>query len=92
MATQKEDKNRFSRLPAKIHSLIAGKKYYRMIHGEHFALLLTFIKLPFAIKIFVLSILSGGLRQVLLYFHTAGCKFDIFVNKVLQLTIMFLTI
>ena len=30
-------------------------------------ILLTFIKLPFVIKIFVMSILSGRLRQVLLY-------------------------
>ena len=37
--------------------------------GEHSAILLTFIKLPFVIKIFVLSILSVCLRQVLLYFH-----------------------
>ena len=37
--------------------------------GEHSAILLTLIKLPFVIKIFVLSILSGHLRQVLLYTH-----------------------
>ena len=35
--------------------------------GEHSAILLTFIKLPFVIKIFVLSFLSGCLRHVLLY-------------------------
>ena len=35
---------------------------------EHSAILLTFIKLPFAIKTFVLSIFSGSLRQVLLYY------------------------
>ena len=33
----------------------------------HSAILLTFIKVPFSIKTFVLSILSGRLRQVLLY-------------------------
>ena len=38
-----------------------------MLQGEHSAILSTFIKLPFVIKIFVLSILRGGLRQVLLY-------------------------
>ena len=27
-----------------------------MLQGEHFAILLTFIKIPFVIKIFVLSI------------------------------------
>ena len=30
--------------------------YCRMLHGEHSAILSTFIKLPFIIKIFVLSI------------------------------------
>ena len=34
----------------------AGQKYCRMLQGEHSAILLTFIKLPFVIKIFVLSI------------------------------------
>ena len=37
-------------------SLNAGEKYCRMLQGEHFAILSTFIKLPFVIKIFVLSI------------------------------------
>ena len=36
------------------------------VQGEHSAILSTFIKLP-VIKIFVLSFLSGCLRQVLLY-------------------------
>ena len=35
--------------------LIADQKYCRMLQGEHSAILLTFIKLPFVIKIFVLS-------------------------------------
>ena len=34
----------------------AGQKYCRMLPLEHSAILSTFIKLPFAIKIFVLSI------------------------------------
>ena len=36
----------------------AGQKYYRMLQGEgeHSVILLTFINLPFIIKIFVLSI------------------------------------
>ena len=38
-----------------------------MPQGEHSAILLTFIKQSFVIKIFVLSILSGRFRQVLLY-------------------------
>ena len=33
----------------------AGQKYCRMLQGEHSAILLNFIKLPFVIKIFVLS-------------------------------------
>ena len=36
--------------------LNAGQKYCRMLHWEHSAILLTFIKLPFVIKIFVLSV------------------------------------
>ena len=38
--------------------LNAGHKYCRMLQGEHSAILLAFIKLPFVIKIFVLSILE----------------------------------
>ena len=34
-------------------SLIACQKYCRMLEGDHSAKLLTFIKLPFVIKIFV---------------------------------------
>ena len=37
-------------------SLNAGQKYCRMLQGEQSSILLTFIKLPFVIKIFVLSI------------------------------------
>ena len=36
--------------------LNVGQKYYRLLQGEHSVILLTFIKLPFVIKIFVLSI------------------------------------
>ena len=50
-------------------SLNAGQKYCRMLQGEHSAILLTFIELPFVIKIFVLSILSGRFTQVLLKGH-----------------------
>ena len=39
-------------------SLNAGQKYCRMLPMEHSAILLTFIKLTFVIKIFVLSILE----------------------------------
>ena len=37
-------------------SLNAGQKYCRMLPFQHSAILSTFIKLPFVIKIFVLSI------------------------------------
>ena len=37
-------------------SINAGQKYCRMLQGEHSAILSTFIKPPFVIKIFVLSI------------------------------------
>ena len=40
-------------------SLNASQKYCRMLQGEHSAILSTFIKLQFVIKIFVLSFLSG---------------------------------
>ena len=48
-------------------SLNAGQKYCKMLQGEHSAILLTFIKLSFVIKVFVLSFLSGRFTQVLLY-------------------------
>ena len=38
--------------------LSAGQKYRRTVQGEHSAILSTCIKLPFVIKIFVLSILE----------------------------------
>ena len=37
-------------------SLNAGQKYFRMLQGEHSAILLTIIKQPFVIIIFFLSI------------------------------------
>ena len=43
-------------------SLNAGQKYSRMLQGEHSAILSTFIKLPFVIKIFVLSIFKWLLK------------------------------
>ena len=54
-------------------SLNAGQKYCRMLQGKHSAVLLTFIKLPFVIKIFVLTILSGCFTQVfILYINVDG--------------------
>ena len=43
-------------------SLNAGQKYCRMLQGEHSAILSTFIKLPFSIKTFVLSIFKWPLE------------------------------
>ena len=43
-------------------SLNAGQKYCRMLQGEHSAMLSTFIKLPFAIKICVLSVFEWPLK------------------------------
>ena len=37
-------------------SLNAGQKYCRTLQGEHSAILVTFIKLPVVIKLFVLPI------------------------------------
>ena len=43
-------------------SLNAGQKYCRMLQVEHSAILSTFIKLPFSIKAFVLSIFKWRLK------------------------------
>ena len=43
-------------------SLNAGQKYCRKLQGEHSAILLSFIKLPLVITIFVLSILEWPLQ------------------------------
>ena len=43
-------------------SFNAGQKYCRMLPLEHSAILLTFIKLPFVIKTFVLSIFKWPLQ------------------------------
>ena len=48
--------NGHSQKDRKLVSLNAGQKYCRMLQGEHSAILSTFIKLSFVIKIFVLSI------------------------------------
>ena len=43
-------------------SLNAGQTYCRMLQGEHSAIRLTCIKLPFVIKIFALSIFEWPLK------------------------------
>ena len=52
MATIKKTKNLFQDQL----SLNADQKYCRIFQGEHSAILSSFIKLPFVIKIFVVSI------------------------------------
>ena len=60
---KKNTQNWFS---SPIIAVNAGQKYCRILQW-HSAILPTFIKLTFVIKIFVLSILSRRVRQVLLY-------------------------
>ena len=43
-------------------SLNAGQKYCRMLQEEHSAIISTFIRLPFVIKIFFLSIFEWQLK------------------------------
>ena len=40
----------------------AGQKYCRILQGEHSAILLTFIKVPFVIKTFVVSTFEWMLK------------------------------
>ena len=47
-----------------------------MLQGEHSALLLTFIKLPSVIKIFILSIFEWMLKTGLLY-----CPYDVLLQE-----------
>ena len=63
MATQKEDQ----KLVFKPDFCLMQVKSVAECSKEHSAILSTFIKLPFVFKTFVLSILSGRFRQVLLY-------------------------
>ena len=46
-------------------SLHAGQKYCRMLQAEHSAIFSTFIKLPFVIKTFILSIFEWPLDRKL---------------------------
>ena len=54
-------------------SLNAGQKYCRMLQGEHSAILLTSIKLPFVIKTLFCLFLRGRFTQVLLYSGFCSC-------------------
>ena len=64
MTTLKKTKNGFQDQL----SLNAGQKYCRMLQGEHSAILSTFIKLPFVIKTFVLSIFEWPLQTGFMVF------------------------
>ena len=57
-------------------SLNAGQKYCRILQGEHSVILSTFIKLPFVIKIFVLSIFEWPFYTGLLYSQTSKMCFN----------------
>ena len=56
--------------------LNAGQKYCRMLQGEHSAILSTFIKLPFAIKTFVLSIFEWLLKAGFIDVNMCVCVHD----------------
>ena len=71
-ATLEKTKNCFSRLRLTQFKRIrqcskdAGRTYFRMLQGEHSAILSTFIKLPFVNKVFDLSIFERPLKTDLL--------------------------
>ena len=66
-------------------SLNAGQMYCRMLQGEHSAILLTFIRLIFDIKTFVLSIFEWpyytGLMYVLIPWYIIGTVYQLLVRK-----------
>ena len=53
-----------------------GQKYCRMLQGEHSVILLTFIKLPVVIKIFVLSIFEWSFYTGFTVLLTKGFGFE----------------
>ena len=57
-------------------SLNAGKKYCRMLQEEHPAILLTFIKPPFVIKTFVLSIFEWPLKTGFAVMVISSCLLE----------------
>ena len=58
--------------------LNAGQKYCRMLQGEHSAILSIFIKLPFVIKIFVLSIFEWPLKTGFTVIAFSPYKYDVY--------------
>ena len=72
--------------------LNAGQKYCRMFQEQHSAILSTFIKLPFVIKIFVLSIFKWRLKTgftVLLILIGMSFIFVAFYQCVNSIYVMF---
>ena len=64
--------------------LNAGQKYCRILKREHSAILSTFIKLPFVINIFVLSIFEWPLKTgftVFISFYIVIVTFSIFLTN-----------
>ena len=62
-------------------SLNAGQKYCRMLQWVHSAILLTFIKLPFIIKVFDLSIFEWPFKTgftVLFLSHVRNHSFNVY--------------
>ena len=57
-----------------------------MIQGEHSAILLTFIKLPFVIKIFVLSVFEWPLKTGFIVLKNEIVKNQPPLNKSMQVT------
>ena len=55
------------------YHLNAGQKYYRTLRGEHSAILSSFIKLPFVIKIGLLSIFEWPILAASSYTHMRIC-------------------
>ena len=55
------------------YRLMQVKSITECSKGEHSAILSTFIKLPFVIKIFVLSFLSGGFTVLTTYMYFLFC-------------------
>ena len=76
-------------------SLNAGQKYCRMVQGEHSAILLTYIKLPIVIKIFVLSIFEWQFYTGFTVYVCLGKSvFDFYFNCVVAIYVLclFLTV
>ena len=64
-------------------SLYAGQKYCRMLQGEHSAILSTFIKLPFAINTFILSIYQLPLKTGFTVSEVYSLRCTIFTQNIL---------